>query len=107
MKHPAEQLGKVSPELIQGAINIGSGIIGNIGQPDEIKWSYPECGKRPFFIGRRRNEWQECVKNQKRLSAKNPVFLRNKEENFFSKNKSWLLPVGIGAAIFVIYKMKS
>jgi len=74
---------------------------------------YKDCGKRPFFIGNRRNEWDKCAKPfQEAAAAKEAEDNKNMPGatlspaiSFFQENTT---PVLIGGAILgsiIIYSI--
>lgn len=80
----------------------------------ELEWSAPECGKRPFFIGKRRNEWEQCAALKaeqkgtydfdKPKDTDKPSVL-----NFIKENKTPLIIGGVvlvGGAIFLLRKKR-
>jgi hypothetical protein len=107
-------LSKIDPAAIAKATQFVSGVASPfVQQQQEQQWAFPDCGKRPFFIGRRRNEWNECAARE-RAKGGAPIPAANitpgtTEENFFQKNKTALLIGGgvvAAAAVFLILRKK-
>jgi hypothetical protein len=44
--------------VVPGATQIFTNIL---DEHNAIRDLYPECGTRPFFVGRRRREYEECI----------------------------------------------
>lgn len=91
----------------QGIVNNAGEMIGGVfDRHNEEKWSAPECGKRPFFIGRRRNEWEKCRAQSMQRTQMNqmPVAAPVRKQNFFAQNKTPLLIGGGVLAAVLIYK---
>lgn len=55
------QLTEEQFELIGNAVNGGIGIVSQLNPNKNL---YPQCGKRPFFTGKRRDEYDACVASQ-------------------------------------------
>ena len=109
MRKQNSELSGVSPQIIAGAIQAGGQIFSNIGTPDEIKWSFPQCGKKPLFtFTQKHKDWKACVKRETDLnrSAMIKGASTRPEENFFKKNQTWLIPIGIVAGLIVINQIK-
>lgn len=111
MRKQYSELSGVSPEIIAGAIQAGGQIIGNIGTPDEIKWSFPQCGKKPLFtFTQKHKDWQECVKRETDLNRsamiKGASTRPGEQENFFKNNATWLVPIGIVVGVLIINQIK-
>lgn len=75
----------------------------------ELEWSAPDCGKRPFFIGKRRNEWEKCaaLKAEQKANAFNLPMAMLPGNSFVQKNKTPLIIGGvvlIAGAIFLLRK---
>ena len=79
-------------------------------QQKELEWSAPECGKRPFFIGRRRNEWEQCqaLAKQRQTQFIPAAGSTTESKSFIAKNKTPLLIGGavIGGLILFNYLNK-
>jgi hypothetical protein len=86
----------VASKAIPGAISA----VGNaFANQKELQWIEPDCGSRPFFIGKRRNEWEQCVakaQQQRQQFGIMPGTETATGKSFLSKNKTPLL---IGGAI--------
>jgi hypothetical protein len=54
--------GKISPETIGALGQAGSQIASGILQGRQLTEVEQKCGKRPAFKGKKRNEWNDCVK---------------------------------------------
>ena len=56
------------------------------------------CGKRPYFTGKRRKEYEECARN---VSLSTPQQSANFEQPVETDKNNTLLYVGIGAAALI------
>lgn len=91
---------------MSSVINNAGELVGDVfGKHQEQKWSAPECGKRPFFVGRRRNEWEQC-----RAQSASPQISpggggAQPKTNFFEQNKTPLLIGGAVLGGIVIFSL--
>ena len=98
-----------NPAAAAGGIGtIFSGVGNFITNSQELAWSAPECGKRPFFIGPARDTWNECAAKfaarQMPGTDGNNTNVNNTLTSFWQKNKT---PILIGAGVlaaFLIYQ---
>lgn len=56
------------------------------------------CGKRPYFVGKRRKEYEECARN---VSLNTPQQSANFQQPIEPEKNNTLLFVGIGAAALI------
>jgi LPXTG-motif cell wall-anchored protein len=68
----------------------------------DLEWSAPDCGKRPFFIGKRLNEWEQCAARQKNILSTIPP-AQPGSQSFVQKNKTPLIIGGVVLAAGVVY----
>lgn len=103
-------LSKIDPATIAKGVTFVSGVASPlIGQQQQQAWSAPDCGKRPFFIGARRNDWEKCrAQEEQRQSSGFQTTTGTTptgEENFFQKNKNILVPAAIAAGALIAYSL--
>ena len=109
MYHKKQPLGAIPPQVIAGIVQGAGSVLNKIGQPEEIKFMYPQCGKRPFFPGQRRKDYEACVMREvqkDRSAAIKSAGSRPTEENFLQKYKTPML-VGAGVLTLIILKRKN
>lgn len=95
-------------DLLKGAVTTGVTLVSGLNPNKDL---YPQCGKRPFFTGKRRDAYDACVATQPAPSPNgrgnnffNPPS-DNGEETFFQKYKTPML-IGGGLILAVtIYKL--
>jgi hypothetical protein len=68
----------------------------------ELEWSAPDCGKRPFFIGKRRNEWEQCAAKQKNILGTIPGEQPG-SQSFVQKNRMPLIIGGVVLTAGIVY----
>ena len=97
-----------NPAAAAGGIgSIFSGVGNFITNSQELAWSAPECGKRPFFIGPARDTWNECAAKfaaRQMPGTDGNTNVNNTLTSFWQKNKT---PILIGAGVlaaFLIYQ---
>jgi hypothetical protein len=85
----------------------------------DVAWKFPECGRKPIWPwGSSRREWERCVQGavdkqraheleMAKIQGRNTNAKRNQsEENFYLKNKEWLLPAaGIAVGSVILYQI--
>lgn len=66
------------------------------------------CGKRPIFCGKKRTNYNNCVKEIYNNNNEAIVFSQGKLQRFLCENKTGLIYTGIGLSIlmFLILKQK-
>lgn len=77
----------------------------------ELEWSAPDCGKRPFFIGKRRNDWEKCaaLKAEQKANVFNFPPEMQGANSFVQKNKTPIIIAGVvlvAGAIFLLRKKR-
>jgi hypothetical protein len=98
-----------NPAAAAGGIGaIFSGVGNFISNSQELAWSAPECGKRPFFIGPARDTWNECAAKfaarQMPGGTGTTPNVNDTLSSFWQKNKT---PILIGAGVLaalIIYQ---
>lgn len=97
-----------NPAAAAGGVGaIFSGVGNFITNSQELAWSAPECGKRPFFIGASRDTWNECAAKfaaRQMPGTDGDTNDNNQLTSFWQKNKT---PILIGAGVlaaFLIYQ---
>lgn len=89
--------------LVKPMIPGATSAAGNMFQRQkELEWSAPDCGKRPFFIGKRRNEWEQCAAQQKNIMGTIPGEQPG-SQSFAQKNRMPLIIGGVVLAAGVVY----
>jgi hypothetical protein len=97
-----------NPAAAAGGIGtIFSGVGNFITNSQELAWSAPECGKRPFFIGTARDTWNECAAKfaarQMPGTDENNTNENNQFSLFWQKNKTPILIGGAALIGLIIY----
>lgn len=93
-------------QVAQQAAQISLPIVGAfVGQQQQQQWSAPECGKRPFFIGRRRNEWEAC-RAQSLQKQQQAAQTKQIGQSWIQRNKETLLIAGVGIAAFLLIRKR-
>lgn len=95
-------------DLITGAVQTGVTVVSGLNADKDL---YPQCGKRPFFTGKRRDDYDACVSTQPAPSPNgrgnnffNPPG-ENGEQTFFQKYKTPMLIGGGLILAITIYKL--
>jgi hypothetical protein len=96
-------------DLLKGAVTTGVTLVSGLNPNKDL---YPQCGKRPFFTGKRRDAYDACVATQplppspngRENNFFNPPSA-NGEETFFKKYKTPMLIGGGLILAFTIYKL--
>lgn len=95
--------------LIKPMIPGATSAAGNaFARQKELEWSAPSCGKRPFFIGKRRNEWEQCAALQKNVLGTIPGEQPG-SRSFMQKNATPLIIGGLvltAGAVYFLTKRK-
>jgi hypothetical protein len=95
---------------LTGAVTTGVSLVSGLNANKDL---YPQCGKRPFFTGKRRDAYDACVATQPLPPIKSETggtdnFFNtpseNGEETFFQKYKTPMLIGGGLILAFTLYK---
>lgn len=102
------KVGAVIKPMLPGAASAAGNAF---ARQKELEWSAPDCGKRPFFIGKRRNEWEQCAaqKDLQKANAFNLPPAMEGANSFVQKNKTPLIIGGVvlvAGAIFLLRKKR-
>ncbi len=92
------KVGSVVKPMLPGATSAAGNAF---ARQKQLEWSAPDCGKRPFFIGKRRNEWEQCAAKQK--AAFNLPPAPPGSQSFAQKNKMPLIIGGIVVTAGIVY----
>jgi hypothetical protein len=96
--------------ITQGAAAIFSIASDFVGKQQDLAFSAPECGKRPFFIGKKRNEWETCAakyrQTQNQFKGMTNTPPATGAMSFISKYKTPLIIGGGLLAAYFIFKPK-
>lgn len=93
----ALKIGKVIKPMLPGATSAAGNAF---ARQKELEYSAPECGKRPFFIGKRRNEWELCAAKKAEQKA-NAFNLPPAMQGANSLVKEIKTPLIIGGVVLV------
>lgn len=101
----AIKIGAVLKPMLPGATSAAGNAF---ARQKELEWSAPECGKRPFFIGKRRNEWEQCaaLKAEQKTNAFNLPPDMPGANDFVQKNKTPLIIGGVVLVAGVIFLLR-
>ena len=97
-----EVLSAATETGIDLAVTTGSSLV---TQGASGRGLYPECGEKPFWIGKRRNAYNACVANAKqRQNFKTPTGAQTGS----NKNLPLIIAIGAGVLIggYLIFKKK-
>lgn len=102
-----KKIGEALKAMLPGAVSAASNAFQNQGNE---QWSAPQCGKRPFFIGRRRNEWEQCkaiaMQQQQTAPSEGPQGPQpSTAGNFIANNKNALLIGGAVVGGLILFTM--
>lgn len=64
---------------------------------------YSKCGKKPIFCGKKRNEYNECLRNIANINNVGLVFTTTPFKRFVCDNKTPLLISGAILTVGIIY----
>lgn len=94
-------------DLITSGVQTGVTVVSGLNANKDL---YPQCGKRPFWTGKRRDAYDACVATQPlpNTNGRGDNFFNpgeNGEQSFFQKYKTPML-IGGGLILAVtIYKL--
>jgi hypothetical protein len=96
-------------DALTGAVTTGVSLVSGLNANKDL---YPQCGKRPFFTGKRRDAYDACVATQplppspngRENNFFNPPS-ENGEQTFFQKYKTPMLIGGGLILAITIYKL--
>ena len=93
-----EAINKIGKELPETLPNIISSVAEN-------KNAFPQCGSRPFFPGKRKNAYNDCVQMAVRQSQLNKSSSTTTQD-FFKKNYIFLLGAAAIVGVVIYNKQK-
>lgn len=102
MKNNYLSAAPISPELMKSIVDGTGKVFGAVAGMRQDKWSQPDCGKKPFFIGKRRREWEACATMKRNEQSA----IMPKKGSFAEKNKTLLIVGGAAVLLILILKAK-
>lgn len=94
-------IGLIIAGITAGATTATKSIISSIRKNQEYNKEaiiFNACGKRPYFTGKRRKEYEECARN---VSLSTPQQSANFEQPIETEKNNTFLYIGIGAAALI------
>jgi LPXTG-motif cell wall-anchored protein len=87
--------------IIAGAATATKAITSSIQKNQEYNRDaiiFNACGKRPYFVGKRRKEYEDCARN---VSLSTPQQSGSFQQPIETEKNNTLLYIGIGAAALI------